>query len=340
MCFQTPSVLWVSRCVWEQCCSRRMCRTPIPTHTHTQTHRRVSPKCSAVLQRGIWRWEWGQGPLHRKLSLLGKSRFHRDLVPHPPQAPSNLAAGKAGLTTLWLALIAPPRLSQRTDCSQGQSGLSLQSPWPHPQYRRDAEATDCPFSLAGVHCCSSRTPVRLRCLAVPLFCWTKGHLHSIRISFDKMFFPREGQYAWALAAPQWLGLQLRLCALAACLLQPWCQDACSPTDSWAWSLKKPVRTLAATSPAAQCSLLLWEKLHLRDWQSSPEHAPVTCRKDLDYNSPAACAAQAFWPCANAVDFAYWSIFSSPRGLSYETVVQKLICAALVIVLLLLPCGYR
>lgn len=131
----------------------------------------------------------------------------------------------------------------------------------------------------------------------------------------------------------------RPCALAACLLQSWCQDACSPTDSWAWRLKKPVHTLAATGPAAYCLLLLWERLHLRGWQSSPEHAPVTCRKDLDYNSPAACAAQAFWPCANAADFAYCSIFPSPRGLSYEIVVQKLIRAALVIVLLFLPCGY-
>lgn len=120
----------------------------------------------------------------------------------------------------------------------------------------------------------------------------------------KCFFRERVNMPGPWQLPSDLASSSRLCALAACLLQPWCQDACSPTDSWAWSLKKPVHTLAATSPAAQCSLLLWEKLHLRDWQSSPEHAPVMCRKDLDYNSPAACAAQAFWPCANAVDFAY------------------------------------
>lgn len=34
-----------------------------------------------------------------------------------------------------------------------------------------------------------------------------------------MFFPREGQYAWALAAPQWLGLQL----------QAVCSGSLSPT---------------------------------------------------------------------------------------------------------------
>lgn len=231
---------------------------------------------------------------------------------------------------------APPGPSQRTDCSQGHQGC----PCSHPGLAHATEEMLKPLTAPSAW---------LWCIAVPrghifscaawLWGWTKGHLHFTRISFDKMFLPRDSQYAGALAAPRGLASPSRPCAQAAWLLQSRCQDACSPTDSWAWRLKKPAHTLAAMSPAAYCQLLLWERLHLRDWQSSPEHAPVTRRRDLDYNSPAACAAQAFWPCANAVHFAYWSIFSSPRGLSYEIVVQKLICAALVTVLLLLPCGY-
>lgn len=182
----------------------------------------------------------------------------------------------------------------------------MQSLWPHPWYRGHAEATHCSFSSAGVHCCSLRTPHLFSCTA--WLCCCSADQRDTYISSEsaliKCFFRGTVNMPGLSQLPSGLASTSRPCVLAGCLLQSWCQDACSPMDSWAWRLKKPVRTLAAMSPAAYCLLLLWERLHLRDRQGSPEHAPVTCRKDLDYNSPAACAAQASWPCANAVDFAY------------------------------------
>lgn len=287
------------------------CAEALITHSYTHRHRRVFSKCFTLFWRETWRWEQGQGPLHRELGVLGKGRFHRNLVPCPSQALCNLAVGKAGLTTLWLALIAPLRLSQRDRLQSRSTRAVLAVTLASAMAQRTSCSCSLPLQLSWVHCCSSRAPHLSSCTA-RLCCCSAGqrdtYLRFTRISFAKTCLQRDSQYAWALAAPQGLASSCRPCALAASLLQPWCQDACSPTGSWARGPNKPVRTLAATSPAAYCLGLLWETLHLRDWQSSPEHAPVTCRKDLDYSSPAGCTAQASWPSANAVDFAYWSIF--------------------------------
>lgn len=201
-----------------------------------------------------------------------------------------------------------------------------------------AEASRCPFSLAVVCCCSLRTLFRWTARLCCCSAEQRDTYLSPESALIKCFFWRSVNMPGPLQLPSGLA--------STCRLRLWQSVPCSPT---------PGRLLAhgqlGSAPEETCSrsgctesggLLLTPPLGntaLKSLQSSPEHAQVTCRKDLDYNSSAACSAQAFWPWANAVDFAYWTIFSSPRGLSYETVVQKLICAVMAIVLLLLPCSY-
>lgn len=103
---------------------------PVPLRTHMEMLSLTVPLCC--------RGKLGGGSNAKDactggLVCRGKADFtSRDLPPCSSQALCNLAVGKSQSGSHWFALTAPLRLSQRTDCQQGQLGLSLQSPSPHP----------------------------------------------------------------------------------------------------------------------------------------------------------------------------------------------------------------
>lgn len=143
---------------------------------------------------------------------------------------------------------------------------------------------------------------------------TTSHQHPVTLI--KCFFRGTVKTPETSRLPQWLGLHLQdvhpgtpspVAPLPRTPARP--RATGGRPGSRARCPKKPVCTPAATSPAAFCLLILWERLLLRAQQSSPELAPATYGEDLVHDSPAARAAQASWPCANAVDFAYGSTFS-------------------------------
>lgn len=128
------------------------------------------------------------------------------------------------------------------------------------------------------------TPFQPRCPAA------EGRNYFSPASWTKWFF------RGTVKTPELVGFHLQTPA------RP--RTAGSQPGSRAQHPKKPVRSPAVTSPAAYCLLIPWEKKTFKSPAKQPELAPVTRGEDLDYHTPAAQAAQASWPGANAVDFAY------------------------------------
>lgn len=273
-----------SGCAWERCRGGRTLRSPHRPFlcTHTQ-------KCFPHLLRSVveGNLEMGARPgtPAQRARHVGERQISRGLTAASLASAARFSCRQGRVD--HAALIEPFRPSQRTECRRGQPGLSLQPSWPLLRCGGPAQTPSPPFP-------EEPTPSQPRCPAA------EGRNYFSPASSTKWFFRGTVKTPELLHLPQQVGFHLQTPA------RP--RTARSRPGSKAQHPKKPVRSLGATSPAAYCLLIPWEKTTFKSPAKQPELTPVTWGEDLDYHTPAAQAAQASWPGANAVDFAYWSIF--------------------------------